>query len=112
MTNVLAVVLISLQVTTIQEGKSSVLIAIYYCLGFEEIIGGLNEKVLTSAYKNQIEDKDTSWPVLESGAYLEISNGTDEITIYRSAKHETRDSKLVTVYFSKIGLYLQCRYNE
>lgn len=84
------------------RGKSSVLIAIYYCLGFEEIIGGLNEKVLTSAYKNQIEDKDTSWPVLESGAYLEISNGTDEITIYRSAKHETRDSKLVTVYFSKV----------
>lgn len=84
------------------RGKSSVLIAIYYCLGFEEIIGGLNEKVLTSAYKNQIEDKDTSWPVLESGAYLEISNGTDEITIYRSAKHETRDSKLVTVYFSKL----------
>lgn len=84
------------------RGKSSVLIEIYYCLGFEEIIGGLNEKVLTSAYKNQIEDKDTSWPVLESGAYLEISNGTDEITIYRSAKHETRDSKLVTVYFSKL----------
>lgn len=84
------------------RGKSSVLIAIYYCLGFEEIIGGLNEKVLTSAYKNQIEDKDTSWSVLESGAYLEISNGTDEITIYRSAKHETRDSKLVTVYFSKL----------
>ena len=84
------------------RGKSSVLIAIYYCLGFEEIIGGLNEKVLTSAYKNQIEDKDTSWPVLESGVYLEISNGTDEITIYRSAKHETRDSKLVTVYFSKL----------
>lgn len=84
------------------RGKSSVLIAIYYCFGFEEIIGGLNEKVLTSAYKNQIEDKDTSWPVLESGAYLEISNGTDEITIYRSAKHETRDSKLVTVYFSKL----------
>lgn len=84
------------------RGKSSVLIAIYYCLGFEEIIGGLNEKVLTSAYKNQIEDKDNSWPVLESGAYLEISNGTDEITIYRSAKHETRDSKLVTVYFSKL----------
>ena len=84
------------------RGKSSVLIAIYYCLGFEEIIGGLNEKVLTSAYKNQIEDKDTSWPVLESGAYLEISNETDEITIYRSAKNETRDSKLVTVYFSKL----------
>ena len=84
------------------RGKSSVLIAIYYCLGFEEIIGGLNEKVLTSAYKNEIEDKNTSWPVLESGAYLEISNGSEVVTIYRSAKHENRDPRLVTVYFSNI----------
>lgn len=82
------------------RGKSSVLIAIYYCLGFEEIIGGLNEKVLTSAYKTQIEDKETSWPVLESGVYLEIGNGSDIVTIYRAAKHENRDSKLMTVYFS------------
>ena len=28
-------------------GKSSILIAIYYCLGLEEIIGGQGEKVLT-----------------------------------------------------------------
>lgn len=82
------------------RGKSSVLIAIYYCLGFEEIIGGLNEKVLTSAYKTQIEDKETSWPVLESGVYLEIGNGSDIVTIYRAAKHESRDSKLMAVYFS------------
>lgn len=84
------------------RGKSSVLIAIYYCMGFEEIIGGLNEKVLTSAYKTQIEDNNTSWPVLESGVYLEISNGLRNVTIYRTAKHENRDSKLVTVYFSNL----------
>lgn len=84
------------------RGKSSVLIAIYYCLGIEEIIGGLNEKVLTSAYKTQIEDKDVSWPVLESGIFLEISNGLEDVTIFRTAKHENRDSKLVTVYFSKL----------
>ncbi len=85
------------------RGKSSVLIAIYYCLGFEEIIGGRGEKVLTSAYKTQIEDGGENWPVLESGAYLEITNGHDVITIYRSAKHETRDSKLITVYFSELS---------
>lgn len=85
------------------RGKSSVLIAIYYCLGFEEIIGGVNEKVLTSAYKTVIEDGINSWPVLESGAYLEISNGQEDITIFRSAKSETRDSKLVTVYMSKLS---------
>ena len=84
------------------RGKSSVLIAIYYCLGFEEIIGGLNEKVLTSVYKTQIEDKDVSWPVLESGVFLEINNGSESVTIFRTAKHENRDSKLVTVYFSKL----------
>ena len=84
------------------KGKSSVLIAIYYCLGFEEIIGGVNEKVLTSAYKTMIEDDKNIWPVLESGVFLEVSNGVEEITIYRSAKSDTRDSKLVTVYFSKL----------
>ena len=84
------------------KGKSSVLIAIYYCLGFEEIIGGVNEKVLTSAYKTMIEDDENIWPVLESGVFLEVSNGVEEITIYRSAKSDTRDSKLVTVYFSKL----------
>ena len=68
------------------RGKSSVLIAIYYALGFEEIIGGVNEKVLTSAYKTMIEDGESSWPVLESGIYLEISNGYEEVTIFRSAK--------------------------
>ena len=32
-------------------GKSSILEAIYYGLGFEEIVGGKGEKVLTSVYK-------------------------------------------------------------
>lgn len=80
-------------------GKSSVLEAIYYCLGFEEIIGGRNEKVLTSVYKSTIHDGDKDWNVLESGAYLEISNGNEIVTIYRSAKLETKDPRLVTVYY-------------
>lgn len=80
-------------------GKSSVLEAIFYCLGFEEIIGGRNQKVLTSVYKATIHDGDKDWIVLESGAYLEISNGNEIVTIYRSAKMETRDPRLVTVYY-------------
>lgn len=80
-------------------GKSSVIEAIFYCLGFEEIIGGRNEKVLTSVYKSTIHDGDKDWNVLESGAYLEISNGNEIVTIYRSAKLETRDPRLVTVYY-------------
>ncbi len=83
-------------------GKSSVLVAIYYCLGFEQIIGGIGEKVLTSAYKTFIEADDEKLSVLESKIYLEISNGMEEVTIFRPAKMQGRDSKLVTVYYSKI----------
>jgi len=79
-------------------GKSSIIAAIYYCLGFEEIIGGKGEKVLTSVYKTTIEEGESIWPVLESGAYLEISNGKETITIYRVAKMENRDNRLITIY--------------
>ncbi|OLN25678.1 hypothetical protein [Desulfosporosinus metallidurans] len=80
-------------------GKSSVIEGIYYALGFEEIIGGRGEKVLTSAYKNSIEYNSKTFNTLESEVYLEVYNGTDIITLYRTAKMENRDSRLVTVYF-------------
>ena len=82
-------------------GKSSIIEAIFYCLGFEEIIGGKNEKVLTSVYKSTIKDKNKDFPVLESGAFLEISNGNETVTLYRTAKMDGRDSRLVTVYYGE-----------
>ena len=51
-------------------GKSSILAAIYYCLGLEQIIGGtggIGSKVLTSVFKSEIEDNQNSYRVLESG---------------------------------------------
>lgn len=84
------------------RGKSSVLAAIYYCLGLEQILGGaagIGGKVLTSALKSTIEDDGKPWNITESGAYLEITNGTEIITIYRTIKSDNRDSKLVTVYY-------------
>jgi len=89
-------------------GKSSILEAIYFCLGFEQIIGGIGEKVLTSAYKTFIEDGEKKLFVLESKSYLEISNGKEEITLFRAAKMSNRDSRLVTVYYSS----LEKRLNE
>ncbi len=83
-------------------GKSSILEAIYYCLGFEEIIGGKGEKVLTSAYKTFIEDGDKKLSVLQSKAYLQISNGSEVVTLYRSAKMDNRDAKLITIYYSEL----------
>lgn len=84
-------------------GKSSILEAIYYGLGFEEIIGGRGEKVLTSAYKTFIEEGDAKLAVLESKVFLEISNGEEVITIFRTAKMQNRDSKLVTVFYSELN---------
>lgn len=84
-------------------GKSSILDAIYYCLGLEQIIGGvggIGSKVLTSAFKSTIEDNQKSFKVLESGAYLEISNGYDTVTIYRNITSENKDNRLINVYYS------------
>lgn len=83
-------------------GKSSIIEAIYYGLGFEEIIGGKGEKVLTSVYKTFIEDNNQKLSVVESKIYLEISNGLETVTLYRTAKDLKRDSKLVTVYYSSL----------
>ncbi len=85
-------------------GKSSILAAIYYCLGLEQILGGVSgigSKVLTSAFKNAIDDNGKTWSVTESGAYLEISNGSEVITIYRNIKAENKDNRLITVYFGE-----------
>lgn len=91
------------------RGKSSVLAAIYYCLGLEQIlggVGGIGPKVLTAAYKSSLQDGEAHHTVLESGAYLEINNGIQTITIFRSITHENKDPHLLTVYFgeySEIG---------
>lgn len=85
-------------------GKSSILAAIYYCLGLEQILGGvagIGGKVLTSVFKSTIDDDNGSWNVTESGIYLEISNGSEVVTIYRNIKAENKDDRLVTVFYSK-----------
>lgn len=84
-------------------GKSSIIIAIYYALGVESIVGGTNEKVMTSVYLNKIEEDDeSSYNVIESSVFLEIEGPYGIVTLYRTAKNANRDSKLVTVYFSKL----------
>lgn len=81
------------------SGKSSVLLAIYYALGLEKLIGGDGDKILSKAYKTKLkEDNNIEYTVLESGVYVEISNEKSINTIYRSGKKENRESKLITVY--------------
>lgn len=83
------------------RGKSSAILAIYYCLGFEEIVGGKGMKTLTSVYKTVVEDESGDLHnVLESEAWIEISNSTDTVTLLRAGKMLGRDENLITVYFS------------
>jgi hypothetical protein len=84
-------------------GKSSILLGIYYALGLEEIVGGQGSKVLTPVFKEFINVDGEDVPVVESKIYLEISNGSETITIFRTGKSFTRDDKLLTVYNSDIN---------
>jgi len=85
------------------KGKSSAILAIYYCLGLEEIIGGKGKKILTSVYKTVVEGKDKgTYNVLESEAWLEISNGSEVVTIKRAAEMINRNENLITVYHSNM----------
>jgi hypothetical protein len=86
------------------SGKSSILAGIYYCLGFEQILGGsggIGSKVMTSVFKAAVEDEGNTWPVTESGAYLEISNGSEIVTAYRNIKADGKDNHLVTVFYGR-----------
>ena len=85
------------------KGKSSAILAIYYCLGLEEIIGGKGKKILTSVYKTVVEGEDKgTYNVLESEAWLEISNGIEVVTIKRAAEMINRNENLITVYHSNM----------
>lgn len=93
--------LISSNINT--RGKSSALIAIYYCLGFEELVGGKGFKTLTSVYKNTVKDEsDVPHTVLESEVWTEITNGSDIVTLFRTGKMYGRNENLITVYYSSM----------
>ena len=90
------------------SGKSSVLSAIMYGLGMEEIIGGRGSKVRSAAFNNKIKDtNDKIYNVLKASVYLEISNQNETVTILRTVKDLPRNDNLVTVIF---GNY-EDRYN-
>jgi seryl-tRNA synthetase len=83
------------------SGKSSIISSVYYGLGLEEIIGGRGHSVLSSAFKTKVES-DGELDVLESKVFLEISNGSEDVTILRAAKMENRKSNLMTIFYSKM----------
>src|SRR3954464_12127707 len=79
-------------------GKSSLFQSILYCLGFEELLGGKNEKTMQSVLKDQVEfPRNTLHNITQSFVYLEIEN-KEIVTIKRSVASPTRKSQLIDVY--------------
>lgn len=86
-------------------GKSSVISAIYYGLGMEELLGGQGKKVLPSVYKSELEYGDQTATVMESAVYLEITNAIRTVTIYRTIiSINNRQDNLVTIYESSLPM--------
>lgn len=79
------------------SGKSTVFQSIIYALGFEELIGGKNEKTMQSVLKDAVLDGVHQYNVLQSAVLLEISNGEKLATIRRSVINENRKPQLVDV---------------
>ena len=81
------------------SGKSSLFQSIIYGLGFEELLGGKNEKTMQSVLKDQVEfPRGIKHNINQSFIYLEIEN-KEIITIKRSIASSSRKAQLVDVYF-------------
>lgn len=80
-------------------GKSSLFQSIIYGLGFEELLGGKNEKTMQSVLKDQVEfPRGIKHNINQSFIFLEIEN-KEIITIKRSIASSSRKAQLVDVYF-------------
>jgi hypothetical protein len=84
------------------SGKSSLFQSIIYGLGFEELLGGKNEKTMQSVLKDQVEfPRGIKHNINQSFIYLEIEN-KEIITIKRSIASSSRKAQLVDVFFGAL----------
>ena len=81
-------------------GKSTIFQSILYGLGFEELLGGRNEKTMQSVLKDEVLDEDQKkFKVLQSFVLLEIEN-KEIVTIRRSVTEaKNRRSVLIDVIY-------------
>ena len=98
------------------KGKSSIIESIYYCLGVEELLGGINEKALTPVYKTAIDygEKKNILPI-KTSFYLEvINNRKDIITINRDVEHTSTSNNLIKVFMGNIDSTIEgkCDFEE
>lgn len=81
------------------SGKSTLVNALIYSLGMEEILGGKGEKTLPYALKDYVEnDKKDKTRIVSSYVYLQVSNIKDDVvTLKRAINSSDKDTKLIEV---------------
>lgn len=89
------------------SGKSTLVNALIYSLGMEELLGGKGEKTLPYALKEYVESEEKDKiKIVSSYVYLQISNKrNDVVTLKRAINSSDKDTKLIEVihgdYLSK-----------
>jgi len=81
------------------SGKSTLVNALIYSLGMEEILGGKGEKTLPYALKDYVEnERKDKIKIVSSYVYLQVSNSkSDVVTLKRAINSSEKDTKLIEV---------------
>ncbi|WP_110947885.1 ATP-binding protein [Pseudomonas bohemica] len=78
-------------------GKSTVVHAIMYGMGMEELLGAQNENALTYALKDYLEYEGLKHQILTSKVTIEIESNGKTITATRSVKENGLSTKLIRI---------------
>ncbi|WP_338525785.1 AAA family ATPase [Pseudomonas batumici] len=78
-------------------GKSTVVHAIMYAMGMEELLGAQNENALTWALKNHLEHEGVKHQIQTSRVTIEIESNDKTITARRSIREDGVSNKLVRI---------------
>ncbi|MBD8790988.1 AAA family ATPase [Pseudomonas syringae] len=78
-------------------GKSTIVHAIMYAMGMEELLGAQNENALTYALKNYVEYEGLKHQIQSSKVTIEIESNGKTITIRRSIREDGISNKLVRI---------------
>ena len=88
---------------TNHSGKTTLVSAIFYGMGMEELLGGQNTKALDSILTSVVPFQRTEYNINESAIYLEIENSNNKIiTIKRYARHIDINPKIAYIYENEL----------
>ena len=85
-------------------GKTTLLMAALYALGWEGMLGPAHEVPMTPAVTEEIADgAGRRWPVLESSAAIELQGaGSKSVTLQRPIRSKSEDPKLVHTWHGPV----------